>query len=330
MPAQAAIPFFFCSRIFTNTMIQLKLDLKEFVEAFFTWKYWWMLTVLAMGCYSFSLVVNGILMPHHFFAGGLTGLSLLFYESINVFLPFSLLYALLNIPIFIIGFREFSLKFIITSLIGIVFYSVSLEITKGFSISIKDPMLAAIFGGAIAGISTGLYMSLGGSVGGLDIVGTVIKKRLSIPIGTVFNIVNLVVISSNAYLYDLETALYTGIFMYVFSWSMQKGQTGFSQRKSVFIITSRSDEVAEKVLKKLDRGFTYFHAYGGYAKEEKRVIYTVINLLELGRLKEYLFNTDPEAFISVQDTGDVIGKRFLTWEEEGYRMRSKNTEKSIN
>ena len=56
---------------------------------------------------------------------------------------------------------------------------------------------------------------------------------------------------------------------------------------------------------------------------EKRVIYTVINLLELGRLKEYLFETDPDAFIAVQDTGDVIGRRFLTWEEEGYRARKK-------
>ena len=111
--------------------------------------------------------------------------------------------------------------------------------------------------------------------------------------------------------------------MYVFSWSMQKGQIGLSQRKSVFIISSKPEEVAENVLQKLDRGFTFFHASGGHASEEKRVIYTVINLLELGRLKEYLFKTDPDAFVSVQDTGDVIGKHFLTWEEEGFRKRKK-------
>ena len=107
--------------------------------------------------------------------------------------------------------------------------------------------------------------------------------------------------------------------MYVFSWSMEKGQVGFSQRKSVLIISDKSEEVAEKVLKKLDRGFTYFHASGGYYKGDKRVIYTVINLIELGRLKEYLFMTDPQAFISIQDTGDVIGKRFIKWEDQGFR-----------
>jgi len=89
-------------------MNQLKVDFKEFVQALFTWKYWRMLLVLALGCLAFSSVVNGILLPHHFFAGGLTGLGLLFYESIKEYIPFSLLYVLMNIPIFIIGFREFS------------------------------------------------------------------------------------------------------------------------------------------------------------------------------------------------------------------------------
>ncbi|MBC8258172.1 MAG: YitT family protein [SAR324 cluster bacterium] len=304
-------------------MNQLKEDFKEFSQALQTWKYWYMLLILTFGCFVFGGVVNSILIPQHFFAGGLTGIALLFYDSIQDVLPFSLLYALINIPLFIIGFREFSLKFIITSLIGMGIYTTSLELTQGYEIAIKDPMLAAIFGGVISGFSTGFYLRLGGSVGGLDILGTVIKKRFAIPIGTVFNLVNFVVIFSNAYLHHLETALYTGIFMYVFSWSLQKGQVGLSQRKSIFIISSRPKEVAENVLQKLDRGFTYFHASGGYAGKEKLVIYTVINLLELGRLKEYLFETDPDAFISVQDTGDVIGKRFLTWEEEGYRKRKK-------
>ena len=304
-------------------MNQFKVDFKEFKQALFTWKYWWMLLVLSLGSFSFSVVVNGILIPHNFFAGGLTGLGLLFHDSIKEFIPFSLLYALMNIPIFIIGYREFSLKFIMTSLIGMGLYTGSLWLTEGILISIKYPMLASIFAGVLSGFTAGFYLRLGGSVGGLDIIGTVIKKRYEIPIGTVFNMVNFLVIASNSLLYDLETGLYTGIFMYVFSWSVQKGQIGFSQRKSVFIISSRPEEVAENVLKKLDRGFTYFHASGGYSKDEKRVIYTVINLLELGRLKEYLFNTDPDAFISVQDTGDVIGKRFLTWEDEGYRKHNK-------
>ena len=169
-------------------MNQLHEDFREFIISLRSLKYWYMLLVLAFGCFVFSVVVNGILIPHNFFASGLTGLALLFYDSIKDYLPFSLLYTLMNIPIFLIGFREFSLKFILTSLIGMGLYSTSLELTQGVEISVKDPMLAAIFGGALSGFTTGFYLRLGGSVGGLDILGTVIKKRFAIPILSLIHI----------------------------------------------------------------------------------------------------------------------------------------------
>jgi len=304
-------------------MSQIREELKEFFVALRTLKYWHMILMLTLGCFTFSFVVHGILIPQHFFAGGVTGLTLFFYDSVSDYVSLSVLIVLLNIPIFFVGYREFSLKYMLTSIIGMGIYSVSLKLTERAYIPLEDPMISAIFGGVVAGFTTGLYLRLGGSVGGLDILGTVLKKRLEIPIGYLFNAINFIIITGNALLYDLETALFTGVFMYIFSWCMQKGLVGFSHRKSVFIISSKPQLVAEKILQKMDRGFTYFHASGGYAGGEKRVIYTVINLLELGRLKEYLFETDPDAFIAVQDTGDVIGRRFLTWEEEGYKVRKK-------
>ena len=74
-------------------------------------------------------------------------------------------------------------------------------------------MISAIFGGIVAGFTTGFYLRLGGSVGGLDILGTVLKKRLEIPIGYLFNAINFIIIAGNAVLYDLETALFTGVYM---------------------------------------------------------------------------------------------------------------------
>ncbi|MEC9012694.1 MAG: YitT family protein, partial [SAR324 cluster bacterium] len=85
-----------------------------------------MLSTLMFGCVVFGFVVNGILLPHNLFATGLTGLALLIYDYVKEYVTFSLLYVILNLPIFIIGFKEFSLKFIITSVIGMVFYSLSL------------------------------------------------------------------------------------------------------------------------------------------------------------------------------------------------------------
>ncbi|MDP7157342.1 MAG: DUF2179 domain-containing protein, partial [SAR324 cluster bacterium] len=146
----------------------------------------------------------------------------------------------------------------------------------------------------------------------------------ALPIGVTFNLVNFTVLATNALLYELDYAIYTGIFIFVFTWTMQRVITGFSQRRSVFIISDYPEEVLEQVIRPLDRGATYFQATGTFRNEPKRVIYTVINLLELGRLKAALVETDPDAFVAVQNTEEVIGTRFLTWEDEGYRPQRPN------
>ena len=310
-------------------MNDFKEELKDLFIHVRGWTFWRTLLMIQAGCFLFGLVVNGILIPQNFFSGGLMGIALLIRSISGESFPLSLLYILLNIPLFLLGYRNFPLRFIFVSLLGMGILSINLELTLGMEIQTKDPLLAAILGGVASGGGSGLYLRFGGSVGGLDILGAYIKKRMAIPIGTTFIFVNLLVILTNGLLYDLDIALYTGIFMYVFSWSLQRVQAGFSQRKSLFIISRKPEEVAEKVLRRLDRGFTYFHAYGGFGHEPKEVIYTVINLLELGRLKQYLFETDPDAFMAVNDTAEVIGKRFLTWEEEGYeRNRTLKTEKN--
>ena len=291
-------------------------DLSQFVRR---WAFWRTLLMIQLGCFLFGWVISGILIPQNFFAGGLMGISLLIISLSGDWISLSLLYILLNIPLFLLGYRSFSLRFLLISLLGMGILSCNLEWTAGMSIPTHEPLLAAILGGILSGSGSGLYLRFGGSVGGLDILGAFLKKKFSIPIGNTFILVNLVIIVANGFLYDLDFALYTGIFMYVFSWSLQRVQTGFSQRKAVFIISKKPEEVAEKVLRKMDRGLTYFHAYGGLEHEPREVIYTVINLLELGRLKQYLYEIDPDAFMAVNDTAEVIGKRFLSWEEEGFR-----------
>ena len=298
-------------------------DLSDFVRRFAFWR---TLLMIQIGCFIFGCVVNGILIPQNFFAGGLMGISLLIRTLSGDWISLSLLYILLNLPLFLLGYRSFSLRFLVISLMGMGILSLNLEWTEGMNIPTREPLLAAILGGILSGAGAGLYLRFGGSVGGLDILGTFIKKKFSIPIGNTFILVNLVIIAANGLLYDLDIALYTGIFMFVFSWALQRVQTGFSQRKAVFIISKKPEEVADKVLRKMDRGLTYFHAYGGLDHEPREVIYTVINMLELGRLKQYLYEIDPDAFMAVNDTAEVIGKKFLSWEDEGFKpIRKKPT-----
>ncbi|MDP6384128.1 MAG: YitT family protein, partial [SAR324 cluster bacterium] len=228
-------------------------DLSDFVRRFAFWR---TLLMIQIGCFIFGCVVSGILIPQNFFAGGLMGISLLILTLSGDWISLSLLYILLNLPLFLLGYRSFSLRFLVISLMGMGILSLNLEWTEGMNIPTREPLLAAILGGILSGAGSGLYLRFGGSVGGLDILGAFLKKKFSIPIGNTFILVNLVIIAANGLLYDLDIALYTGIFMYVFSWALQRVQTGFSQRKAVFIISKKPEEVADKVLRKMDRGLT--------------------------------------------------------------------------
>ena len=161
-------------------------DLSDFVRRFAFWR---TLLMIQIGCFIFGLVVNGILIPQNFFAGGLMGISLLILTLSGDWISLSLLYIMLNLPLFLLGYRSFSLRFLVISVMGMGILSLNLEWTEGMNIPTREPLLAAILGGILSGAGSGLYLRFGGSVGGLDILGTFIKKKFSIPIGNTFILV---------------------------------------------------------------------------------------------------------------------------------------------
>ena len=303
-----------------NFSRSLREEFNELVNAFLTLKFWKTVSIMLIGIMLFSIGFNGILLPHGFFAGGISGICLMIYY-VTSWPSVGVIYLLVSIPVFIFGWREVSLNFIVISLIGTLFFTFSLEITSGIVLPAHDEIISAILAGIIMGFGTGLYLRIGGTAGGSDIIAAIFKRRLSIPMGNTFLIINIMPIVGAAIIYDLDTALYSGICMYVYSFVIEKVQTGFSQRKSVFIISSKPELIAENVMKRLDRGITYFHSSGGWSGTESKVIYTVINMKELGRLKQMIYETDPDCFIAVNNTAEVIGGRFLSWEDEGFKPK---------
>jgi len=299
-------------------MARLRWDLEELLRALRGWRFYRTLAAMAAGITLTSIVLNSVVLPARLFPAGITGIAALIYylfdrPSIGIG------YLLLNIPLFVIGWREFALKYVVTSLLGVFMFSAALELTRAWTFSIPDPLMGSIIGGAAVGLGSGFYLRFGGSAGGLDILGTYIKKRFAIPMGTLFNAVNAINLAAAWIVFGVSVAFYSGVYIWVTSWMIDKVQTGFSQRRAVFIITNKPEAVAEQVMKRLDRGVTYFHGAGARSSDPKKIVYSVINMGELGRLKDLLFQIDPDAFVAVHETNEVIGRRFLTWEEEGYR-----------
>jgi uncharacterized membrane-anchored protein YitT (DUF2179 family) len=296
----------------------VKDDFSDLMWVMGQWRFWRTVLAMGVGLTCFSLSVNGILIPNHFNASGATGIALTLYyifgaPSVGVY------YWALNIPILWLGWRFMSLRVVFFAIIGVVISGGVLQLTQKMTLTLDDPMMAAIMGGTLSGFGVGLYLRYGGSAGGLDIVAVVLRRKFGVPMGQTYMSINaLNVVAAGILGQSLSLAFYTAIATYVHSTMVDRMQSGFSARKSAFIITSKPDEVSEAILRTLNRGCTFFHGSGGMSRQELRLIYTVVNFIELARLKEILHTIDKGAFMAVSNVCEVIGNRFITWEDEGF------------
>ena len=171
----------------------------------------------------------------------------------------------------------------------------------------NDVLLACIFGGLIAGVGAGLIIRRRGSSGGSDILGIVIKKRYSFSVGTVGIAFNALVIGASVFLYGLEIAMYTLIFIFVCNFATDKTIEGLSKRYTAFIITEKPEEMKKEIFQSVHRGLTFIHGTGAFSGIRRNIIYCVINQYELANLKDILHNVDPNAFMTLTEAKDIYG-----------------------
>lgn len=263
--------------------------------------------LIAIGSVICALAINGVLVPHQFLSGGFTGLALVIYY-LTPSVPVGWLYFLLNVPLFAIGWKYVGPRFFWYSLVGAVIFSASLKWVN-FTIPVQDEMLSALLGGIISGIGAGIILKSLGSAGGLDILSVILLRRFSVRLGSTQLALNGIIIAGGALVFSLERALYTLVYVYVTSRMLNLVMTGLSQRKAVFIISPRWQEISKEIIEKINRGVTILHGRGGYTEQEEKIVYSVITFRELPRLKEIIRQLDPNAFVVFTETLEVMGAR---------------------
>lgn len=267
---------------------------------------WNMLLIVVGSCVS-ALAINGILLPQKFMSGGLTGIVL----GIKFLIPstsVSVLYFVLNIPIFMLGSKFVGRRFFWHSVIGVLVLTVALYYIK-VQLPVQDKILAAILAGIIVGAGAGIVLRSRGSGGGLDVLSVILLNKFSLRIGNTYLGVNVVILSVAAILVSLDAALYTLIYMYVSSQVIEIILTGLSQRKVVLVISPQWKEISEQILHRINRGITHIHGQGGYSGKEEKILYAVVTMRELPRVKEIIKSIDPNAFVVIYNTLEVMGQR---------------------
>jgi uncharacterized membrane-anchored protein YitT (DUF2179 family) len=234
----------------------------------------WNLLLISAGSIICSLAIKGILVPKQFLAGGATGLSLLVHYLLPSW-PVGVIYFLLNIPLFLIGWMFVGRRFFYYSVAGLLIFSAVVLLSYPV-IEIKDMILAALTAGIITGVGSGIILRSLGSAGGLDILSVILYKKYSIRLGTTVMVFNAVLMVAAAFRLPLEMILYTLIYLFVTSYIVNLVVTGFSQRKAIMIISAKWREISREIMEHLQRGVTVVRGEGGYTGQEVRILYSVI------------------------------------------------------
>jgi len=269
------------------------------------------LFLLTAGSCIFAVGLNGILIPKELLSGGLVGVALVIHYLIPK-LNTGLLYFLLNIPLLLLGWFSVSRRFILYTAYGMTAFSLAAGIIHPGVLNIQNPILAAILSGIICGFGVGVTLRSQGSGGGIDIVAVYLNMKMELRIGVTYFLTNALVLAAGAYFLDLEKTLYSLVFVYTSGKVVDSVLTGFNQRKSILIISDHPERIAEQIMSRLNRGVTFLHGSGGYTGEHTEVILSIITLTELARMKEMIFDVDPHAFVVINDTLEVLGKRHGT------------------
>lgn len=265
------------------------------------------LLLIFVGSVLCALAVKGILIPKQFLAGGLTGLSLLIHY-VAPGLPVGLIYFLLNIPLVVVGWLFVGRRFLLYSLAGVAIYS-AVMFWPYTVFTIEDMILSALTAGIITGVGSGIILKSLGSAGGLDILTVILFKKFSIRPGMFVLAFNSMLMILALMRIPMEMVLYTLIYLYVSTHFMNFVLIGLSQRKAVMIISPKWEEISCEIMSRLQRGVTVVRGRGGYTGSEVHILYSVITFTELSRFKEMIRKIDPDAFVVVTETLEVMGKR---------------------
>ncbi len=252
------------------------------------------------------------MFPNAIVSGGLIGIAQIVNRLTG--LPVGAFSIVLNVPLFIIAWKQFGLGFIISSFAGTVLYSVFIDAAAMTNIvATTDPMLASIIGGVIKGLGLGTIYYVGATTGGVDIVARFLRRRFPyINFGTLILLMDAVIIAAYAWIFKIyESAMYSLICMFVMSRAVDLVLYGLDNSNICYIVSEHTDDIVSEItLGQLHRGVTLLHAEGAYSHEEKQVIMCVIKRPQIAAIRRMVRAIDPKAFMVVTDAKNVFGKGF--------------------
>ena len=268
---------------------------------------------LTVGCLIYSASVSMFSAPNKIAPGGVTGIATILYYSFGT--PIGVMIFVLNIPLFILGFRFIGGRFIIKSIACTAITSVAVDalwfLPKYYG-NHGNMLLASLYGGVLAGVGLGLVFLRGSTTGGTDIASRLLKlKWPHVPMGRMMFMIDCIIITASIIAFkSVDSGLYAMITLFVSSRVIDIILYGSDNGKMVLVISEKNDEIAKRIGEEIDRGVTMLKGRGFYTGKERDVLLCAVRRPETAKLRSLVRSTDPSAFIILCEASDVIGEGF--------------------
>ena len=263
---------------------------------------------ILIGCVLGAAAYPMFLVPNAIAPGGLTGVATILNVLFHT--PVGTVSLVMNIPLFIIGYRSMGKVFAFRSLVATVVFSLLIDWLP-VPVVTSNTLLGSLFGGALMGVGLGLILRGGATTGGSDMVARMVHMRFQhISVGAFLFFIDFCVVLAAGFFIKAESALYAFISIYAGSRLVDLVVEGFDRQKACYIITEHTDTVREKLMGELGRGLTILNARGGFRGDDRPVILCIVSAQEVTRLKTIVRLEDERAFVFITEAHEVLGEGF--------------------
>lgn len=260
--------------------------------------------------------ITVFLMPVKLYDSGISGTSMLLSQITPSYLSLSVFLLILNIPLFIVGYKKQGRLFTVYALYTVIIYSLAswlitdvlpVDVSFASPLAGDDLLLCALFGGVISGIGSGLAIRFGGAMDGIEVMAVIFAKKIGLTVGTfvmIYNVLLYIVcgVIINSWILPLYSIVTYAAALKTIDFIVE----GMDRSKAAMIITSKPEEICAELMEAFERGTTKIAAKGGYSDMDKTVVYFILDRFQISKMREIVGRIDDKAFITITEVADVF------------------------
>jgi len=282
-------------------------------EKLFSKKWFIAYSLITVGAFIMAAGFVLFITPYKIVPGGVYGVSIVLHHLFGT--PVGLIALCFDIPLTILGIKILGPRFGVKTVIGFVLTAGFVDLLSYLwgdqPLVENDALLSSIFGGVFIGLGLGMIFKAKATSGGSDIIAMIVAKYTRLPLGQLMIAVDSVIVLVGVVAFqDWKIPLYSLIVIFITGRVVDVVLQGISYDKTLFIVSEKPKELRDKIVNDLNRGGTFIHGNGMYNGNERTIIYTVVNRRELAMLQDFINRTDPDAFMTVINANEILGKGF--------------------